>query len=194
MSETGTPGFSREIYEQLDRKLRESPWQSGASEAHGLLTGLACRGISDTQVQNKLYLFNSDDPSLATLVQGLFELVLRDLKSSTPAFDLLLPGEDEAPSRRSDELAGWCSGFVQGYLHDGEHALSEGSAETREIIRDIMDISSMEHGLTGNPEEDSEAEKSLVEVEEYLRVAVQFVYDERVSDFTESTPAPTETH
>ena len=194
MAEHDQSGFPREIFDELDHKLRHSDWQGGAPEAHGLLTGLACRGITAPQLQNRLFLFNSDEASLRTLLQGLFELVLRDLGSTTPTFDLLLPDDGQPVAHRSDELAGWCSGFIQGYLHDGEQALSAGSAEAREIIRDIVDISGMVHGLSGDAEEDTEAERSLVEIEEYLRAGVQFVYDEQVADLRGDAQPPAETH
>ncbi len=166
--------FQQEIYPELDRKLRLTPFNGGAPEAHGLLTGLACRGITVQELQNKLWLFQLNSDQDLTLLQGLFELILRDLQSSTLTYHLLLPDDDTSPVIRTDEIANWCGGYVQGFCHDGEAALSNSNETTREILRDIMDMS----GLYLQESSREEAEKSMTQIEEYLRVGVQLIYDE----------------
>ncbi len=166
--------FQQKIYLELDRKLRLTPFNGGAPEAHGLLTGLACRGVTVQDLQNKLYLFQLDSDQDSILLQGLFELILRDLQSSTLTYRLLLPDDDVSPVIKTDEIANWCGGYMQGFFHDGESAFS-GSHETiREILQDIMNMG----GLYLEEASREEAEKSIMEIEEYLRVGVQLIYDE----------------
>ncbi len=167
--------FQQKIYLELDQKLRLTAFNGGAPEAHGLLSGLACRGITVQDLQNKLWLFqlNSDDPD-SILLQGLFELILRDLQSSTLTYRILLPDDDSSPIIRTDEIANWCGGYMQGFLHDGDSAFSNSNETIREILEDIMDMG----GLHLQQDSMEEAEKSIAQIEEYLRVGVQLIYDE----------------
>ncbi len=166
--------FQQKIYPELDRKLRLTPFNGGAPEAHGLLTGLACRGITVQNLQNKLYLFQFNSDQDSTLLQGLFELILRDLQSSSLTYRLLLPDDGTSPVIRTDEIANWCGGYMQGFLHDGDSAFSDSNGTIREILQDIMDMG----GLYLEEASPEEAEKSITEIEEYLRVGVQLIYDE----------------
>lgn len=167
--------FQRNLYQSLDEKLRASSWESGVSEAHGVLCGLACRGISDQDIKNKMFLFNVSDPQTTLILEGLFNLALRDLSAEGFGFSLLLPGEEAPVSEQTEEMANWCHGFLQGFCHDGE-AIIQSSTGISEIISDLIDISSIEPDLS--TEADAEAEKDLFEIEEYLKVSIQLVYDE----------------
>ncbi len=166
--------FQQQIYPELERKLKSTSFNGGAAEAHGLLSGLACRGITVQELQNKLYLFQIDRNQDSILLQGLFELILRDLQSSTLTYHILLPDDDTSPIIRTDEIANWCGGYMQGFLHDGESAFSDSNETVREILRDIMNMG----GLYLEEASREEAEKSIAEIEEYLRVGVQLIYDE----------------
>ena len=194
MNQTDTKQFQRKIYSELDEKLKASSWKSGASEAHGLLTGLACRGITATEIRNRMHLFQFSEDEDTTLLEGLFELILRDLDSSAPTFDLLLGGDEEHIVVRVDEIASWCGGYVQGFCHDGDSAIMEQSAEVQEIIQDIMDICGMEVDLTNSVSHDlEEEEKAFAEVEEYLRVGVQIIFDE-TTGFKKKDPVSEQIH
>ena len=166
--------FQQKIYLELDRKLRLTSFNGGAPEAHGLLTGLACRGVTVQELQNKLYLFRLNSDQDLILLQGLFELILRDLQSSTLTYHLLLPDDDTNPVIRTDEIANWCGGYMQGFCHDGDSAFSDSNETIHEMLRDIMDMG----GLYLEEASQEEAEKSIMEIEEYLRVGVQLIYDE----------------
>ena len=182
MKEHDSRQFQRNIYLDLDQKLRKSGWNSGASEAHGLLTGLACRGVTGTQVINKLYLLRVAEDEDSTMLQGLFEFISRDLESTEPTFDPLFPDQETSIARRSDETANWCSGFIQGFCHDGSAAMNQGSTEVQELLQDVMNIGGMQAG-TMQPDDSTdngEEERALTEIEEYLRVGIQLIYDETV--------------
>ncbi len=179
MNQTDPKQFQRKIYAELNEKLKSSSWKSGAAEAHGLLTGLACRGITTTEIGNRMYLFQFSADEDTALLEGLFELILRELESSAPTFNLLLAGDEEHITARVDEIASWCGGFVQGFCHDGDSAISEQNAEAQEVIQDIMDICGMEVDLTDSASHHlEEEEKAFSEVEEYLRVGIQIIFDE----------------
>ena len=166
--------FQANIFADLDRKLRQSSWQSGASEAHGLLSGLACRGIRSEQLRAKAWLLQLTEPDDLALLDGLYDWLLRDLHSDGFEFQLLLPGEDAGCARHAESLADWCGGFVQGFLHDGDARIDAFPAAVREALDDIIAISRLDTRAPG----DDDSERQLLEIEEYLRVAAQVIFEE----------------
>jgi uncharacterized protein YgfB (UPF0149 family) len=182
MTDINSKDFQKKIYLDLDEKLRASSWKSGASEAHGLLTGLASRGITSLEIQNKMHMFQLSPEDDSTLLEGLFELILRDLESTNPTFNLLLPEDDESLVSRADELANWTGGYIQGFCYDGESSISTASQDVQELIQDIMDISGMQMPIGSLEENSEDDERSLMEIEEYLKLGVQLIFDENSAD------------
>ena len=175
--------FQAEIYQELDSKLKNSSWNSGAPEAHGLLCGLACRGIRDDQIRTRAWLFQMSEKSDIDLIEGMYSLILRDLQSDGFDFNLLLPDEDADLEQRIESLASWCDGFIQGFLYDGEGRLADAPDWVRESIKDIIEISQVE---INNPTGE-EPERQFFEIEEYLRVAIQVIFEELNPDIEKET-------
>jgi uncharacterized protein YgfB (UPF0149 family) len=95
-------------------------------------------------------------------------------------FAPLLPNDDSNVELRADALAHWCHGFLAGLVIGGldfggdEAALS---AELKELIRDFGEISK----AGAAPEEVEDLDRSdsaLLELEEYVRVGAQLVFEE----------------
>ena len=179
--------FQAEIYRDLDRRLKASRWNSGASEAHGLLSALACLGIPGEQLRTKAWLFQLSEKTDLDLLEGLYGLILRDLQSDGFEFNLLLPDGACLDGTCSDaksieSLADWCGGFVHGFLHDDAERLDGVPDPVRESVNDIMEISRVEVEVHVDAGVDAgageETEKQLVEIEEYLRVAIQVIFEE----------------
>ncbi len=171
--------FQGEIYRNLDKKLKNSPWNSGASEAHGLLTALACLGVSGERLRTKAWLLQLSAAADIELIDGMYGLILRDLQSDDFQFNLLLPDDSFSDAVRIESLANWCDGFVQGFFHGGlADDEKDGAPErVRESINDIMEISRVDVNV--DEAEDADAiERQLVEIEEYLRVAIQVIFEE----------------
>lgn len=168
--------FRAEIYQHLDRKLRGSRFGGGASEAHGLLSALACRGICSERLRAKAYLLQLTEPADLNLIEGLHEMIVRDLHADGFRFNLLLPGDQASAARKTAALADWCGGFLQGFLHDhdGEAQLTDFPATVREAIDDIIAISRAD----APPPPGEALERQLLEIEEYLRVATQLIFEE----------------
>ena len=167
--------FQQKIYEDLNDKLRTSSWNAGVSEAHGLLSGLACRGIRDNEIKNKMYLFQINDQQTTLILEGIFSLVCRDLASDGFQFNLLLPGEGNL-ARQAEEVSNWCQGFCQGFCHDTGAIIRSSSQSIQEVVEDMMTISNV---IIDPADLDSgEAERDLAQIIEYLKVGVQLIYDE----------------
>ncbi len=178
--------FQQKIYRDLDEKLKSTPWNSGAAEAHGLLTGLACRGVRTENIASKVYLFRVDNPEGTTLFEGMLELVLRDLQSEEPTFNLLLPPEEAGNKEIAFAISDWCQGFLQGFCFDGETEINRQGEDIQELINDMIEIGNID--VTSIEENNEEDEKSLVELEEYLRVGIQGIYDRNTGPLNSSSP------
>lgn len=176
--------FQQKLYQELDDKLKLTPWNSGVSEAHGLLTGLACRGISPQKIGNKMYLLKISEPRDISLLEGMFEIIVQDMESSEPTFNPLLPDENATNYEKASELANWSDGYLQGFCHDGESVIENCSGDIQELIDDLLAVSGM--GLEDIGENVEKDEKCIVEIEEYLRMAVQLIYDELIIATRES--------
>ena len=166
--------FHAAIFGELERKLRESPWNSGASEAHGLLAALACLGVSGEEVRARSWLFNLDEEPHRDILEGLYGLVCRGLDDPTLGFSLLLPPDSTPLADRAEAVSDWCQGFLQGIYHADGTLPENASIQVQEAIDDIREIGHLE--TRGEDTEDSE--RALVEVIEYLRVAAQLIREE----------------
>ncbi len=88
-------------------------------------------------------------------------------------FNLGLPDDEATLGSRIGALACWLGGFLS--------ALGEAGAgfpktrEGHEVLRDLVEISRVEPP----PEPAESDEQDFLEVTEYVRMAVQFLYDER---------------
>ncbi len=169
--------FQAKIHQDLDRKLRYSDWNSSASEAHGLLCGLACLGVRNEQLVDKSWLFRVSKPDEIDLLEGLYSLILQDLKAGEFSFNPLLLDEPNNHMNQLESFTDWCSGFIQGFLHNDEYSLSTTPSVVRESFDDIMKISRIGN-LNNSDVADETTVRQLVEIEEYLRVATQVIFEE----------------
>lgn len=179
--------FQNRIFLDLEAKLRSTPWNSGASEAHGLLCGLACAGVTAATIRTRGYLFQLEDKADVDIIEGMFSLAERDLQDDAFGFELMLPPEDTSQLERAEALSSWCQGFLQGLCHDNAEIMRSSYPDVREALEDIVQIGHIELDL----HEREENERSLSELEEYLRVAVQLIYDElrpAAQDHTATSP------
>ena len=86
-------------------------------------------------------------------------------------FALLVPGEGASLAVRSGALFDWCRGFVGafGLAAGAEPPLSE---EGREALADLAKLAA----ATAQEDGDEEDEDALVEIEEFVRVAVLLLH------------------
>ena len=179
------PNFNATIFGELEHKLRGSPWNSGASEAHGLLAALACCGIQPGEIRAKSWLFNLDEEPHRDIIEGLYALVCRELDDPEFSFSLLLPDEESTLAQRAEAVSDWCQGFLQGIYH-GDGVLPQGAgAQTREAVNDIREIGHLEP----DPNDPEGSERDLAEVVEFLRVAVLLIREELQPRSPGATPA-----
>jgi uncharacterized protein len=169
-------------YGELQAALGSPPTGSTAAEVHGTLCGLLCAGVDDIPeawIHNTLadaeeYSYGGPDDARSQL-EALHEATAGALGGGLMAFRMLLP-PDEAPLEdRAAALAAWCNSFLYGLAVRGLKPMEELPDELREILADFSEI-----GRAGVAEEEAEeaGESAYTELVEYVRVAVQIVFDE----------------
>jgi hypothetical protein len=152
---------------------------SGTTAAllHGFAMGMASSGAVQIDDCADRALAGMDDTTftaILSLLQTLFAEAQNQLAARQSELSMYLPADDTPLSERIDALADLCQGFVLGLLANGAHKLETLPGDAAEIVRDIMAISSGE----ADPADPEMDERALAELEEYVRVGVQVVYEE----------------
>lgn len=148
-----------------------------AAELHGALCGWLAGGGAPTP--DWLAQVLADDaiaPVVAdSVLDRLRQVSAAQLDDRSFAFELLQPGVDAPLSERSGALFDWCRGFLGGFGLAAGHAppLSE---EGREALADIARLAA------ASPQDDGDEddEVALIEIEEFVRVAVLLLHGDCV--------------
>lgn len=153
-------------YSQLD----------SASFVHGMLIGQVSSTPSMTEAQWIKRLVDEGGmgaikESFLVLLHQFYTDTLAGLNSADCDLNLVLPTDDEPLAMRVKHLAQWCEGYLYGM---GLGALGEVSKEVTEVLADFGEISLIEI-----PEqEDEQANESLIELIEFVRMGAIMVYEE----------------
>jgi len=115
------------------------------------------------------------DNQQAALVVELYSSSVEELSDSDFGFRPMLPDDEASMSRRAEELAAWCRGFLHGLGSAGLQAHDKLSAEVADALRDLAKISQAEAEDNEAPETLEADWESLVE---YVKVAVLTIHQE----------------
>ncbi|MFQ5659053.1 MAG: UPF0149 family protein [Gammaproteobacteria bacterium] len=166
-------------YIGLKERLYQAQAETGAAECHGFLCGQVC--VSTSPAENTWQEFldvQSNDDELITECYRYITLLLADiidgLRSPDLDFQLLLPEEDCTVTRRIEALTGWCHGFLNGYGAGSEEGKASMAEECLEVLDDFTRICRVEI----EPEESEESEQAFMELSEYVRMGVIYIFDE----------------
>lgn len=170
----GQVQFQDAIFRELDAKLRQTPWNAGASEAHGVLTALACLGIKADAIRASAWLFRLEADEDLQIVEGMFAMACRDLNDTEFSFKLMLPDDTHPLGERVEAVSDWCQGFLQGIYHRDGTLPPDAGRQASEAVEDIREIGHLEKGF----DEPEVSERALTDIVEFLRVAAQLIYDE----------------
>lgn len=166
-------------YESIDAVFLAQGVSMSPAEVHGILAGVLC--LPDAENVDWLELILATDGNTALSPGKEFSGIVLDLFRSTQAqlsdsefgFTLLLPDQDADVVTRAEALAAWSRGLLLGISSTGLTA--ENCSDTvREILGDIVELSGIETG----EEDAAEAERAMIEIEEYLRVATRLLKEE----------------
>ena len=164
-----------ELVEKFEHVLRQHDHELSAAEFHGTLTGLACAGHSGRNIDQwqALLVADSEARPLLDAMRGLMALTERALESPAFGFQPIFCSGTSLPER-THALGDWCRGFTLGIGWDDTARVASLGENSTEALSDIAQISLAEPGAD-RPETE---ERALVELEEYLRVSVQLIYEE----------------
>lgn len=175
-------------HDALDEILKScgSNWDAG--QVHGLLCSrLAVTGAQGASRWFAQILEDTDpDHDLRSkseaALDGLYAETWRQLVERQSEFGLLLPDDDDPILVRTAAMVRWCEGFLHGLVSEkhSEDLKKRLSADPlADIIKDMLHIT---RASIGDDEDDDGNEGALTELIEYLRVAVQLIFEE-LADF-----------
>jgi hypothetical protein len=167
-----------EWIEQFEHVLRQHDDELSVAEFHGTLTGLVCAGHNDKNIDQwqDLLVAKGDAQPLLDAICGLIALTERSLKSPEFHFQPIFCSSTSLPER-TNALGDWCRGFTLGLGWANKTTVTSPDKDMAEALSDITQIALVEPGADSPATE----ERALVELEEYLRVSVQLIYEESCS-------------
>lgn len=175
---------TNEPFEALTAALTAAGWPIDLAELHGGLCGVLCAGgaaAADVWLDRRLAECDRQGvEAIREPLQALQAQTWRALTGTELEFEPLLPAADRLLTDRVEALALWCHGFVAG-LADGGVGLGAAGVvrneEIDEIVRDFVEISKVDPH-TDDADELEESDFSYTELTEFVRVAVQIVFEE----------------
>ncbi len=171
-------------HDDLDAALKRCGATWAAGPAHGLLCSrLAVLG-ADAGIGWLDQVLEGSDPDNAlrreceAMLDALYSFTHRQLAERQSDFEPLLPHDSDSTLARADAIARWCEGFLHGLVSGSpDNKLKEllAGEPLSDIIKDMLQITR----ATVDQETDDETNESAYsELVEYLRVAVQLIYEE----------------
>lgn len=153
-----------------------SPQRSVSHQLQGEIVGLVCAGYPRADQADGI------EELQAHLGWGCREVALwqatqadlnRTLCDRFMEFELGLPADETTLALRLEALSEWLSGFLSAFgWIDPTRPLSR---ESEEILKDLAEIRCVETPIEPDPQH----EFAYTELVEYVRAAVQFLYDDR---------------
>jgi len=168
-------------YDDASRLLHEAGVPTGASEAHGIITGVLCAPQGTGVAWQALILGRNALPGgerpaeLGRLLTALHGSTYAHLHGVDCDFTPLLPDDGHSLAEQLDGLTDWCRGYLFGLHAGGVEDAQALPGDAGEIVRDITRISEAELDTSLADEEEARA---LAEIVEYLRVGVQLIFEE----------------
>jgi uncharacterized protein YgfB (UPF0149 family) len=164
------------MYQAVSAILEKYDVDVSTAEAHGIAVGMLCVDLSvDADGwMHELFVDEHDLSEDERAVLSTLFVQSRDLldpEAEEFKFDLFLPNDDEDLSQQVEALRCWCQGFLFGVGRANIGA--DWPGDSAEVMRDLIELTKIDSDVDG--EEDEEA---LMEIHEYLRVAVLTVRDQ----------------
>jgi uncharacterized protein len=159
-------------YAEVSDALSRLGGALGAADLHGVLAGYLCAGgreLADLLKAASLehLLDAGTDAKVRETIARLFVTTHAGLGATDFDFAPLLPDPDEPLPERVRGLLEWCQGFLGGLGAGGFRDAQGLSAEGREVLSDLAEISRTRVGYDADEEVD---EQALAELVEYARM------------------------
>ena len=175
---------------QLEDLLFNDYASIGATETHGALCGMLCAQGATEASQWMLYVLGEHEETSKLLQQTgkkllqIHQISVEQMNDTDAEFELMLPDDDEPLEMRVEALGTWCQGFVYGLAVGGIKEETVLPEDSKELIKDILEISRAgyvadnEAELATDEEDSEEDEVAFMEVSEYVRMGILLIYEE----------------
>ena len=165
-----------EQFESLANALAAAGSLSSPAELHGYVAGSCCAADMPDAVALCQQLAGHMDisPEKLASVLDLGEWITQieaGLASPELGFYPLLPDDDEDIVHRTVALGQWCQGFLAGFALKLGVTGQTPSAETQEVLSDLVAIARI-----GEPDGSDDDEADFMELVEYLRMAAMNLF------------------
>jgi len=177
-------------FDDVARALAGAGSTVGAAEAHGCLCGAASArrdyGMADWLDE----ILPDGVPAETDGFRALVDATLEALAGDAMEFQPLLPDDETPLATRVEALGAWCQGYLYGFGTAGTSGNVRLPDDVAEVLGDFAQLGRA--GAVG-ADEDAVEEEAYAELVEFLRAAVQLVYDE-LAPLRASQPAPNTDH
>ncbi len=175
---------------QLEDLLFNVDATMGATESPGALCGMLCAQGATEASQWMLYVLGEHEDTSKLLQQTgkkllqIHQISVEQMNDTDAEFELMLPDDDEPLEMRVEALGTWCQGFVYGLAVGGIKEETVLPEDSKELIKDILEISRAgyvadnEAELATEEENTEEDEVAFMEVSEYVRMGILLIYEE----------------
>lgn len=163
------------VFDDVTTALGQTELKLHASQVHGLITGVLCGNINQLTDWEELVMGETLTGDTRTTMQTLYDGSAAQLADFLFEFQLLLPDDEQPLPERAEALGVWCQGFLTGLKAGGVPILNREPDELTDAINDLIEIAKMNYDEVETNEED---EAAYVELVEYVRVAVIFIYQD----------------
>jgi uncharacterized protein YgfB (UPF0149 family) len=168
-------------YAAMAVTLQRSGLVQSPAETQGFALGLLVADVAEPLQIWQQELYSEFDPAdvLATECRVLLDRIFADVFAADHAqpmqLSLLLPQDIVVDSARLAAVRDWCQGFLFGFGLGGEVVARALSEPSRELLRDITEMTRLDTQAVENTPDNQSA---LIEIEEYLRVGVMLIRED----------------
>jgi len=179
-------------YQTINKIFQRNETDLTSAEAHGLAAGMLCieskmeaSGWVSQLLEDDMNLLDEDKSTLVALFEQTRTLLSGD--DDGFRFDLFLPSDDEPLTEQLKAIRVWCEGFLFGIGYSRSDSTWPG--DTGEVIKDIVEFTKLDSTVDEDITQDEidEFEGSLIEIQEYLRVAVMMIRDQFMEESNTQT-------
>lgn len=173
-------------FSELSQALKQTSLKLHPSQAHGLVCGLLCGQLQPNENWMPLITGEKASPKIEEILQKLYHLSHQELQAFAFEFQLLLPNDRTPLPNRAEALTLWCQGFLTGLKFVEIPIVGREPGELTEAIDDLIEIAKLNYDEVATNEED---ETAYVELVEYVRMAINLIYQQSHEGTTEVSDA-----
>ena len=166
-------------YIDLQTVLSQTDLKSHPSQVHGLICGMMCGTHNLSSAWQQLVAGEEAAPAVQEILQALYEGTWRQLKDFLFELQLMLPADEASLQERAEALTLWAQGFLTGLKLAQVPIVDREASDVTEAINDLVEIAKMKYEAVVDTEDD---ELAYVELVEYVRVAVIYIYQDLQDD------------